>query len=307
MPDVAETALARVMLFELPRVGEQTARRVLDLARQQRLELAEVLRLPAALLASQCRLPPAAMHRLTIERLPYTRHCQRLLARAREIGAKLWTPDDVEYPRAWLRHASPPPLVYAHGATAALAAPALALLSSRDPSATSVGAAVCLIEAAAEGFALATGGMKSTYRIAAAAARASGALRLIVLDRGLLATFPDGILRDCFGVGPCRPALDASRTLVLSPFRLCDHAVARNGRRRDQLAAALGDLIVAVSARPGGEIERICLEALDRGRCVLSWHGENRGLIAAGAVAIDESDLRAGLRRFLAKSAANDE
>jgi predicted Rossmann fold nucleotide-binding protein DprA/Smf involved in DNA uptake len=304
MADAADVALARLMLFELPRVGEQTVRRLLELARDQRLELGDVLRFPAPLLASRCRLPAAAIERLTIDREPYTRHCQMLLARAHQIGADLCTLDDAEYPRPWLRHTlSPPPLVYVHGAAAALAAPAVALLSSREPSAPSVSATVRLIEGAAgEGFTLVAGGMKSTHRIAAATARASGALRVIVLDRGLLSTFPDGLPRDSFGFGPCRPALDTSRTLVLSPFRLYDHAVPRNGRRRDQLAAALGDLIVAVSARPGGEIERICLEALDRGRCVLSWHGENRGLVAAGAIAIDESDVRAGLRRFLAKS-----
>ena len=54
---------------------------------------------------------------------------------------------------------------------------------------------------------------------------------------------------------------------------------------------ALADVIVAVHARAGGQIERVCLEALDRGQCVLSWYGENGGLVAAGATAITEADL----------------
>ena len=88
---------------------------------------------------------------------------------------------------------------------------------------------------------------------------------------------------------------------MLSPFRLMDHARPRNGQRRDELIAALADVIVAVHARPGGQIERVCLEALDRGQCVLSWYGENSGLVAAGATAVAEADLAAGLSRFLSR------
>ena len=77
----------------------------------------------------------------------------------------------------------------------------------------------------------------------------------------------------------------------VSPFRLMDHAVPRNGRRRDELIGALADVVVAVHARAGGEIERVCFEALDRGQCVLSWYGENAGLVAAGATVIEAKDL----------------
>jgi hypothetical protein len=80
-----------------------------------------------------------------------------------------------------------------------------------------------------------------------------------------------------------------------------DHAGARNGRRRDELVAALAAVIVAVHARAGGVIERVCLEALDRGQSVLSWYGENAGLVAAGATAIAEADLADGLVRAVAR------
>ena len=42
----------------------------------------------------------------------------------------------------------------------------------------------------------------------------------------------------------------------------------------------------------------MCLEALDRGQSVLSWYGENAGLVAAGATAIEEADLQ-GLGRYV--------
>jgi hypothetical protein len=114
---------------------------------------------------------------------------------------------------------------------------------------------------------------------------------VIVLDRGIFATFGARLDRDPFGFGPGRSLLDADRTCVVSPFRLMDHASPRNGQRRDELIVALADVIVAVHARAGGQIERVCLEALDRGQSVLSWYGENAGLVAAGATAITEADL----------------
>ena len=64
------------------------------------------------------------------------------------------------------------------------------------------------------------------------------------------------------------------------------------------MVAALADVIVAVHARPGGVIERVCLEALDRGQVVLSWYGENAGLVAAGATPIEEADLAGELLRY---------
>ena len=77
-----------------------------------------------------------------------------------------------------------------------------------------------------------------------------------------------------------------------------DHAVPRNGRAAMSSSAALADVIVAVHARPGGQIERVCFEALDRGQCVLSCTAKS-GLVAAGATAVAEADLAAGLSRFL--------
>jgi predicted Rossmann fold nucleotide-binding protein DprA/Smf involved in DNA uptake len=176
-------------------------------------------------------------------------------------------------------------------------------LNSRELSEHSVVATVQIAQhAAREGFALVTGGMKAAHRIAAAAVRAAGARRAVVLDRGILSAFAGSFERDPFGLGPGRGRLDAERTLALSPFRPCDHASPRSGRRRDELIAALGDVVVAASARPGGEVERICLRALDAGQCVLAWQGGNAALAAAGAAAIGDSDLRVGLRRFLPRT-----
>jgi hypothetical protein len=190
--------------------------------------------------------------------------------------------------------------VYQHGNAAVLAAPTLAVLSSRDVTERSVLATVQVTRAAArDGFTLVSGGMKTTHRIAAVSGRATGTRRTIVLDRGILSTFGKHFGRDPFGFSPGKARFDVAGTLVLSPFRPDDHASPRNGRRRDELIAGLADLVVVAHARAGGEIERICLQALDRGQPVLSWQAENASLVAAGAGTLDESDLQSDLHRFV--------
>lgn len=296
-----DAAVALLTLAELPRVGERRLRRLQALARWQGVPLTRVVDLATGAGAHQYRLPAIARTRLARDRFWHTAHCRALVARLAACGACVCQPGEAPYPQRWADHAEPaPPLAYLYGATELLARPTVALLTSRAVSEHTVTATVRVVRRAAdEGFALAMGGMKSTHRIAAATARAAGAPRLVVLDRGLFAAFGGQPEFEPFGVGPGRARFDPTATLVLSIFRPHDHATPRNGRRRDELLAALGDVVVALSARPGGEIERICLRALDRGRCVLNWQANSPTLLAAGAAPIDEHDLAQGLRRFL--------
>lgn len=297
-----ETAFHAIMLSELPQVGDKAAARILALNRERHHSFATFFRLPEAVLREDYRLHPTAITRLCSQRQEHETRCQWLLDQLATAGGDAYLPDAAAYPGRVRRRLEPPPAVlYSFGSPAPLRAPTLAVLNSRTLGEQAVSASLAAVQAAAtQGFTLVSGGMKTTHRIAAVAGRAAAAARTIVLDRGIFATFGARLDRDPFGFGPGRMALDAERTLVLSPFRLMDHAVPRNGPRRDELVAALADVIIAVHARPGGEIERVCLEALDRGQCVLSWYGENAGLVAAGATAIEEADLR-GLSRYLTR------
>jgi predicted Rossmann fold nucleotide-binding protein DprA/Smf involved in DNA uptake len=288
-----DTALQAVMLSELPHVGDKAAGRIMARNRERGHTLATFLRLPEAVLRDDYELRPAAIRRLCTERAEHESRCRWLLDQLVAAGGAVYLPTDADYPARLRRRLNPPPMVLStFGSHALLAAPTLAVLNSRTISEHAVTASLAVVQtAAAQGFTLAGGGMKTGYRIAAVAGRAAAAPRAIMLDRGIFATFGARLDRDPFGFGPGRSALDAERTLVLSPFRLMDHATPRNGQRRDEMIAALADVIVAVHARAGGQIERVCLEALDRGQCVLSWYGENAGLVAAGATAIEEKDL----------------
>lgn len=299
MDDCRLTAI--LAIAQLPQVGERRIGHVLEQARAQRLPLAAVPLLPAQRLSREFRLPGPAVSRLLAGGYWHQLRCAALAEQLSAAGVRLAMRGDRHYPGGWQRRAvPPPPLAWMHGDVHLLARPTVAVLHSRLVTDRTVAATLRLVHAVAEdGLALALAGMKTAHRIAAAAARARAIPRLVVLDRGLLAAFGGRLDTDPFGVGPRRAAFDPRHTLALSPFRPDDHAVPRCGRRRDALLAALGDLVVIASARPGGETERVALAALAGGQRVLAWEGGTVALRAAGALALDADSLRNGLRRWL--------
>lgn len=299
-----DARLAILLLAELPRVGERRLARLQTLARERQVSLAALTALAPAQLTGELRLPQVAVQRLTLEKAWHAAHVTALAQRLEGAGIELCQPGEGLYPPGWMRRAAPPPPLATLYGNAALAwRPSIALLHSRLVSEASVQATLRIVAAAAaEGLALAVGGMKTPHRIAAATARSLGAARLIVLDRGVLAAFGSDLDRDPFGLGPTRGRFDADRTLVLSPFRPEDHAVPRSARRRDALLVALADIVIVVSARQGGEVERCALAALARGQHVLMWEDGSAALATAGAHRLDAVELANGLRRWLPTS-----
>lgn len=295
------TALHVVQLSELPRVGPKGTARILSVNRGLGRSLEQFFQLPAAVYEEEYRLPPEAVASLTRHRRAYEDHCAALSERLRQHGGRALLCGEAEYPRAWVQFLSqPPPIVFALGDTALLQLPTAAVLNSRMPSADAMIATRAVVERASrDGFCVASGAMKLGHRIAAASARAAQAARIIVLDRGLFAAVGDESERDIFGLTSGRLRLDRSRTLVLSPFRLNNHAAPMNGARRDSLIAALADVVICVEARPGGHMEDLGLDMLRRGKLVASWHGANLALVAAGARGLEERDLACGLPLLL--------
>lgn len=285
---------ALLALAELPRVGDRRLHRIQQRARDWHLPLARIADLPPNALRDDLGLPAVAVERLALARAWHEARCDALAGALVAHGVELCPLGDPHYPVGWRSHGEPAPaLAYLHGDPVLLRRPAVALLHSRIIDAGTVAAIVHLARAvAAAGAALAVGGMKTTHRLAAVTARALGGSRLVVLDRGLLAAFAGRLDRDPFGLGPSRLRFDPHLTLVLTPFRPDDHALPRSGARRDALIAALADLVIAVRARDGGELERLCLRALRRGQRVAVWQGHNRRLLAAGATPLDDDNLR---------------
>ncbi|MDX2168742.1 MAG: DNA-processing protein DprA [Deltaproteobacteria bacterium] len=295
-----ESTFALLSLAELPRVGEQRLRALQEYARRTQTPLAQLYGRLETALPARLRLPAAALRRLGEDHSRHRARCAALAQRLAEAGVSLCQPDDAAYPDGWRQRAEPPPIATMYGNAALARRPSVALLHSRLVSDASVTATLRVTRAAAaDGLAVVVGGMKTPHRIAAATARALNGGRLVVLDRGLLAAFGGDLQRDPFGLGPQHGRFDPFHTLVLSPFRPDDHAVPRSGRRRDALLAALGDLVVVISARPGGEVERCARAALGRGQRVLVWEDASAALCRAGADRLDADQLDAGLRRWM--------
>src|SRR5262245_44762044 len=111
--DTGMDALPLLMLSELPHVGDGAVLRVQDFCRRRRLALGDVLRLPPALLASECSLPKRAIELLTTTREAHAQRCAWLLGTLRQAGIRICTPDDALYPARWRQRTSPP-IVYLH-------------------------------------------------------------------------------------------------------------------------------------------------------------------------------------------------
>jgi len=284
-----------IALRELPGVGERTVARLIERQLSGGPTLREILAAPAAELR-QHRLPESAIARLRDRRRQHFDRCRGVNAELARAGGLAMAIDDALFPERLMALEHPPPLLFLAGNSSLLRRPMVSVLLSRTIERHTLGGLQWIAQtAAAAGCVLATGGMKSSHRLAAIAGRAHGCRRIVVLDRGLLTTFAGDPTRDPFGCGPRKARLDRRRSLVLSPFRPHDHATAGHGRRRDQLIESLGEVVFVPSLRPGGEVERLCLHSLRRGKPVLTWVTETPSLRHAGARRVDAEILEAGI------------
>lgn len=272
-----------LLLSELPGVGERILHRLLARAAQCGVEPIAVLRWPAAELR-ELGLPRGTVDFLQAHGLEHRQRCAWLAQQLAAHGGWVVTWLDSAFPaRLRQRLEPPPPLLFAAGPAALLRQPSCALLHSREPTAHTLEAYRSLVGLLARyRLTLVTSAHKATYRMAATFARSESCDAVVVLDRGLFHVLGPHLNRDPLGgLAPERAGLGQS--LVISSARLFDYGLARSGQRRDQIVAALADLVIAVHARPGGFIESLCLQTLAAGRPVLSWRGESAALLAAGA------------------------
>ena len=123
-----------------------------------------------------------------------------------------------------------------------------------------------------------TGHDRTAYKRLALAAQRQNRPTIYALDRGLREALGPDMDRPPFSAARIRETLfDVERDLALSPFRLDDHALGANNRRRDRLLYALADLIVALDVRAGGGMASECLRAHQQGRLVWVAEGGRDG------------------------------
>ncbi len=254
----------------LPGVGERTLLALQDHARESRQGLADLWTTRLDDLARLVPLEPRTRSAMESGAAGRWRRAEEEARVVRDRGVDVLLRHDPHYPEA-LRAGRPRPVVFAYGALPLLEEPRVALVSSRTVTHAGLSALDALADALARrDVPLVTSTNRESYRAAAVAAKRHAGPTVFVVDRGLAEAFPTGFQRE--PVAPARvwdEALDPDLQLLLSPFGWTERWSPRAGPRRDSLIFDLADALVATEIRPGGNIERECRAALERGRTVL--------------------------------------
>ncbi len=291
--DPSDDTVERLIALQLtPHLGEKTLRA---------LAAAGDARARAAFDASEEALRddydfhPEAASVFFRRRLKLLDDARLLLVSLRRADADALHPGDARYPSRLRGWTEAPPLLYARGDFDLLNAAAVCFLASASAtSATVARLRACADRVARAEYAIVTGHNRDVYQSAALAAAEHASPVMYVLDRGLFGVAGQGRSAP-FAAGSIHPS-NGQRRLFLSPFRPKDPFIGHNNRRRDRLVAALASLVVAVEIRPGGVMERECLDALRRGQRVVALAPEGRlpethsRLYDAGALLIQSEE-----------------
>jgi predicted Rossmann fold nucleotide-binding protein DprA/Smf involved in DNA uptake len=265
-----------LLLHSVPHLGEKSLTGLLRLLAQRRPTPTAFLNLSPDDLIRDYELPARIADYLHDHRSALPVKSAELLRAVRLHTIQLLSIESVGYPDRLERFDSePPPLLYALGRRG--------LLDPQTPShftftiAVSNGAApgvlrrqdeiaIGLVEA---GGVPVTGHDRNAYKRLALSAQRRNRSTLYVFDRGLREALGPDFDRPPFSAARIRDAVfEVGRDLALSPFRLDDHGLGANNRRRDELVFALSDIVVALDVRGGGMMMQECLRAHNQGRPV---------------------------------------
>lgn len=270
------TAISRaqfaLLLHSVPHLGPKGIARILSEAPPgAQVSPADVRAwsISADALQSEYKLHPEAAHCIALRKDELLSSSATIALAAESLSIRVLTEQDPDYP-SMLRDYSkdPPPIVYAHGNLGLMRDRKYAVVNSARIGGRSIEATREIAGTLADqGLAAVTSHNTQGYQIVGLAAKSRNAPIVLVLDRGVLSAFPQGL-----GWEPVAQAriwnlrFDPERDLVISPFRLYDRWIGANGRERDRMVFALADVVIAVEVRPGGVMESECLHALKLGR-----------------------------------------
>ncbi|MBP6963648.1 MAG: DNA-processing protein DprA [Armatimonadetes bacterium] len=298
MTDAVPRAQFALMLHSVPHLGPRGIARILRETPDAEVCLPAVRawRMSPDALQSEYKLHAEAAHCIALRKDELLSSSAKIASAAEGLRIRTLTEQDADYP-SMLRdyQADAPPIVYAHGNLGLLRDRKYAVVNSAKIGGRSIEATRDIASTlAAEGLAAVTSHNTQGYQIVGLAAKSRNAPILLVLDRGILSAFPQGL-----GWEPVAQAriwnlrFDPERDLVVSPFRLYDRWIGANGRERDRMVFALADVVVAVEIRAGGVMEAECLRALRLGREVYVCEssdgplpGGNASLLSRGCAPI---------------------
>jgi predicted Rossmann fold nucleotide-binding protein DprA/Smf involved in DNA uptake len=262
--------------------------RLLRLNAQQRLTPEACLALTTEEWQRRYALRPQAAAYLCDHRAELLAHSAELARRVRAHSLHVLTIENAAYPHRLERFDdAPPPILYALGQLALLepqeirpaARFTFTVAVSNDASPASLTRqdeiATALVQA---GGIPVTGHDRMPYQRLALAAQRLNRSILYIFDRGLREALGPEFDRPPFAAARIREAVfDPERDLALSPFRLDDHGLGANNRRRDRLVFALSDMVIALDVRASGGMVSECRRALESGRPVYVAEGGRDG------------------------------
>lgn len=308
-----------LLLHSVPQIGEKALARLLRLHSQNRLSPEEFLSLEAQTLIERYELQAVAAEYLSENRSALLLQSSELARTLRLSEIQLLSIESASYPKALERYDdAPPPLIYIRGnqSLLALCSPEIAEPADKGeqtrrfyPSqnsgesgsahftyaiAVSNGASAEILsklesistDLVTQGGVPVTGHDRSPYKLLALTAQRQNSPTFYVFDRGLREALGPRFDRAPFTAARIRDAEFAvSRDLALSCFRLDDHSIGANNRRRDRLIFSLSQKIIALDVRLGGTMFSECLRAFRQGRTVFVTESDqdgNRALIEQG-------------------------
>jgi predicted Rossmann fold nucleotide-binding protein DprA/Smf involved in DNA uptake len=240
--------------------------------------------LSADTLQHEYKLHPTAAHYLAVEKQRLISSSAELADAAGKLGIRVIALTDKDYPSCLREYESePPPVIYAYGNLSLLRERKFAVISSSTISARSTEIIREITGMLSDnGLIAVTSHNTHPYQTAGLAAKSRKASLILVLDRGILSAFPQGLNWE-----PVAQAriwnlrFDPKCDLVLSRFRLYDKWIGANGKERDRMVFGLADVVVAVEVSSGGVMEAECLRAYKKGREVYVYKPDD-GSISAG-------------------------
>jgi predicted Rossmann fold nucleotide-binding protein DprA/Smf involved in DNA uptake len=277
-----------LLLHSVPELGEKTLARLLHLSAQRRLVPEECLDLTADAWRRRYGLRPQAAAYLCAHRAELLARSAELARVARSQPLHVLTLESAAYPRRLERYDdAPPPILYGLGRLSLLDRQAngsetqftftIALSNDAPPPALARQEEVAATLVQAGGIPV-TGHDRVPYQRLALTAQRQDRSVIYIFDRGLREALGPDFDRPPFAAARIREAVFVpERDLALSSFRLDDHGLGANNRRRDRLIFALADIIIAVDVRAGGGMAQECRRALEQGRPVYVTEGGRDG------------------------------